>query len=84
MILFADGSSREISPDIDPAVFRAMCTPHGAEQVDLPKGNLSADGFTVPAQPSIGQPSVGPHPAGGPQEKNPLQRFFNKFKPSNN
>jgi hypothetical protein len=36
-VLFADGSARVISADIDPAVFRAMCTMHGAEQVDLSK-----------------------------------------------
>jgi hypothetical protein len=33
--MMADGSVRVISPNIDPAVFRAMCTIHGAETVDL-------------------------------------------------
>lgn len=33
--MFADGSVRMISPNVDPAVFRAMCTIHGAETVDL-------------------------------------------------
>jgi hypothetical protein len=33
--MMADGSIRLISPNIDPAVFRAMCTIHGAESVDL-------------------------------------------------
>ena len=33
--MMADGSVRVISPNIDPAVFRAMCTIHGAESVDL-------------------------------------------------
>lgn len=36
-VLFADGSSRVISADIDPEVFKAMCTMHGAEQVDMQK-----------------------------------------------
>jgi hypothetical protein len=36
-VLFADGSARIISADIDPAVFRALCTIHGGEAVDLPK-----------------------------------------------
>lgn len=31
----ADGSVRRISKDIDPAVFRALCTMHGAETIDL-------------------------------------------------
>lgn len=33
--IMADGSIRLISSNIDPAVFRAMCTIHGAESVDL-------------------------------------------------
>ncbi|HZL90177.1 MAG TPA: DUF1559 domain-containing protein [Pirellulaceae bacterium] len=33
--MMADGSVRTISPNIDPAVFRAMCTIHGADTVDL-------------------------------------------------
>ena len=36
-VLFADGSARMISADIDPEVFKAMCTMHGAEQIDLNK-----------------------------------------------
>jgi len=36
-VLFADGSVRAISADIDPKVFRAMCTIHGAETVDQQK-----------------------------------------------
>lgn len=36
-VLFADGSARVISADIDPEVFKAMCTMHGAEQVDMTK-----------------------------------------------
>lgn len=35
--VFADGSARVISADINPDVFRAMCTMHGAEQVDMSK-----------------------------------------------
>jgi len=34
-ILFADGSARAISSKINPKVFAAMCTMHGAEQVDM-------------------------------------------------
>lgn len=34
--MMADGSVRLISENIDPAVFRAMATMHGAESVDLP------------------------------------------------
>jgi hypothetical protein len=33
--MMADGSVRLISPSVDPAIFRAMCTIHGAETVDL-------------------------------------------------
>jgi hypothetical protein len=33
--LFADGSTRFLSRDIDPRVFRALCTIHGGETVDL-------------------------------------------------
>jgi hypothetical protein len=33
--MMADGSVRLINSNIDPAVFRAMCTIHGAESVDL-------------------------------------------------
>jgi hypothetical protein len=36
-VMFADGSARVISANIDPAVFRAMCTIHGSETVDLNK-----------------------------------------------
>lgn len=36
-VLFADGSARVISGDIDPEVFKAMCTMHGAEQIDMTK-----------------------------------------------
>lgn len=35
-VMFADGSARVISADISPEVFKAMCTMHGAEKVDLP------------------------------------------------
>jgi hypothetical protein len=36
-VMFADGSARVISASIDPEVFKAMCTMHGAEQVDMAK-----------------------------------------------
>lgn len=34
-VLFADGSARVISSKINPKVFEAMCTMHGAEQFDM-------------------------------------------------
>jgi hypothetical protein len=36
-VLMADGSARFISSSIDPQLFRAMCTTHGAETVDMSK-----------------------------------------------
>lgn len=36
LVAMADGSVKRISKDIDPAVFRALCTIHGGEKVDLP------------------------------------------------
>jgi hypothetical protein len=33
--MMADGSVRLVSPSVDPGIFRAMCTIHGAETVDL-------------------------------------------------
>ena len=36
-VMFADGSCRAISSDIAPEIFKAMCTMHGAEQIDLSK-----------------------------------------------
>jgi hypothetical protein len=36
-VLFADGSARFISADISPEIFKAMCTMHGAEQIDMSK-----------------------------------------------
>jgi hypothetical protein len=35
VVVMADGSVRQIPANIDPQVFRAMCTMHGAETVDL-------------------------------------------------
>lgn len=35
VVVMADGSVRQIPGNIDPKVFRAMCTIHGAETVDL-------------------------------------------------
>lgn len=34
IVTMADGSVRQISPDVDPKVFKAMCTIHGAEAGD--------------------------------------------------
>jgi Protein of unknown function (DUF1559) len=36
-VMFADGSARFISADINPEIFKAMCTMHGAEQIDMSK-----------------------------------------------
>jgi hypothetical protein len=36
LVAMGDGSVKRISKDIDPAVFRALCTIHGGEKVDLP------------------------------------------------
>ncbi|MCI0362105.1 MAG: DUF1559 domain-containing protein [Planctomycetaceae bacterium] len=35
LVVMADGSVRQIPANVDPKVFRAMCTIHGAETVDL-------------------------------------------------
>jgi hypothetical protein len=44
MAMMADGSVRQIPANIDPKVFRAMCTIHGGETVDLaPLGPSLAD-----------------------------------------
>ncbi len=43
-VMFADGSARVISASIDPKVFRAMCTMHGAETVDTDKLVLVGQG----------------------------------------
>lgn len=36
-VLMADGSARTISAEIDPEVFKALCTMHGAEKIDMSK-----------------------------------------------
>ncbi|HMC11533.1 MAG TPA: DUF1559 domain-containing protein, partial [Pirellulaceae bacterium] len=35
IVVMADGSVRNVTADIDPRVFKAMCTIHGADSVDL-------------------------------------------------
>lgn len=57
-VLMADGSTRVISSAIDPKLFRALCTTHGAEQVDaaaIPGGSSPApaegSSTTAPAKP---------------------------------
>ena len=42
LAVFADGSVRHISANVDPSVFRAACTIHGAETVD-------SNSFATPA-----------------------------------
>jgi hypothetical protein len=36
-VLMADGSARVVSATIDPEIFKAMCTIHGSEQIDMGK-----------------------------------------------
>lgn len=45
--MFADGSVRRISADIDPSVFRAMSTIHGADSVDFSQTEVVPGGFPV-------------------------------------
>jgi hypothetical protein len=42
LAIMADGSVRQISGNIDPAVFKALCTIHGSESVDLEKSAPSS------------------------------------------
>jgi hypothetical protein len=49
-VVLADGSVRTLSADIDPAVFKALCTIHGAEQVDL-------SGLAASAPPAAATPA---------------------------
>ena len=35
IVVMADGSVRHVSGNVDPRVFKAMCTIHGADSVDL-------------------------------------------------
>lgn len=41
-VLMADGATRVLSGEIDEAVFKGMCTIHGAEEVDKPGTQASA------------------------------------------
>jgi len=36
-VMFADGSARVVSANVDPEIFKAMCTMHGSEQIDMGK-----------------------------------------------
>jgi hypothetical protein len=38
-VLMADGSMRTITKNVDPKVFKAMCTAHGGDSVDLSTGS---------------------------------------------
>jgi len=46
--VMADGSIRFISADIDPRVFRAMCTIHGGENIDESTIGPALQGFSLP------------------------------------
>jgi hypothetical protein len=48
-VLMSDGSTRVISSSIDPKLFRALCTTHGAEQVDATAIPVPTAGGTTPA-----------------------------------
>jgi hypothetical protein len=43
MVIMADGSVRHVSADVDPRVFKAMCTIHGADSVDLEHASTPFD-----------------------------------------
>lgn len=45
--LFADGSARTLNPKMDPSVFRAICTMHGKETVDLAQSGTSLEKFAT-------------------------------------
>ncbi len=45
--MFADGSVRILNPKMDPAVFRAMCTIHGKETVDLKDVGATKEKFAT-------------------------------------
>jgi len=44
-VLMADGSTRHLSAEIDPSVFRALVTIHGAESVDASPLGPAIDSF---------------------------------------
>jgi hypothetical protein len=43
VVMMADGSVRQVSGNIDPRVFKAMCTTHGAESYDLERASKPFD-----------------------------------------
>jgi hypothetical protein len=45
--LFADGSARTLNPKMDPSVFRAICTMHGKETVDLAQTGTALEKFAT-------------------------------------
>jgi hypothetical protein len=45
LTLMADGSARTLSPNMDPALFRALCTTHGKDTVDLAQAGTALDKF---------------------------------------
>ena len=54
MVVMADGSVRHVSANVDPSVFKAMSTIHGADSVDLERSAppFSLDQLQPPAQTS--------------------------------
>lgn len=61
-VLMSDGSTRVISASIDAKLFRALCTTHGAEQVD-PAGIPAPTPAVKPTEPDS-KPAEGDKPAG--------------------
>lgn len=47
IVVFADGSVREVSADVDPEVFRAMCTIHGGESVDVSSATRASSDWST-------------------------------------
>ena len=56
IVLMADGSVRQISADVDSQVFRALCTIHGAEDIDVAAVGPALDEFPTQTGPPIEPP----------------------------
>jgi hypothetical protein len=69
MTIFADGSVRFLSKDIDPKVFEALCTINGGEKVDLaliaPANSASGPPAPAPKTPTPASPAAAPQQAAG-------------------
>jgi hypothetical protein len=63
MTIFADGSVRFLSKDIDPRIFEALCTINGGETIDLSKFAQSAPSSAAPPVAAVAAPATTPAPA---------------------